>query len=216
MTSPARILVVIGSPIPDSLNHALAESYAEAAAAGGAEVRIVDLAQDAVPQHPSSRGELRTPRTDDDPALADEVAAYTADVAWADHLVFFFPQWWGGYPAVLKAWIDRVFLSGFAFRYRERGRFWDKLLTGRTARIVMTMDSPGFWNAWVYRDAAIRQLRNATLTYCGIRVRGVTRLSEVRHRADADRTRWVGGMASFGATDAEAVVPRVRDALVPA
>lgn len=215
MNAP-RILVIVGTPLADSLNHALARSYAEAARAGGADVRVVDLAHDAVPQHPSDRGELRTPRTDADVPLAAEVAAYVADVEWADHLVFFFPQWWGSYPAVLKSWIDRVFLSGFAFRYRPTGRLWDKLLTGRTARIVMTMDSPGLWNGLVYRDAPIRSLRRATLEYCGIRVRGVTRLSEVRHRADADRERWIGGIASFGATDASSVRPRAREALVPA
>jgi hypothetical protein len=79
----------------------------------------------------------------------------------------------------------------------------------------MTMDSPKIWNAWVYRNAAIRSLRNATLEFCGIRVRGVTRLAEVRHRSDADRERWIGGMASLGATDAAAAA-RARDELVPA
>ena len=110
----ARILVVIGTPFAGSLNHALAHSYADAARAAGAEVRLIDLARDAVPGHPSQRNEVRLPRTDADVPLAPEVAAYVADVDWADHLVFFFPQWWGSYPAALKTWIDRVFLSGFA------------------------------------------------------------------------------------------------------
>jgi putative NADPH-quinone reductase len=215
MNAP-RILVVIGTPFAGSLNHALAHSYAESARAGGAEVRVIDLAADAVPGHPSQRDEVRLPRTEADVTLAPEVAAYVADVDWADHLVFFFPQWWGSLPGALKNWIDRVFVRGFAYRYRPTGRLWDKLLTGRTARIVMTMDSPSFWNAWVYRDAPIRTLRNATLEYCGVKVRGVTRLSEVRHRSDADRERWVGGMASLGATDADSVVARPRDELVAA
>lgn len=207
MTAP-RVLVVVGTPLADSLNHALARSYAESARVAGADVRVVDLAVDAVPGHPAQRGELRRPRSDADLPLSPEVEAYLADVTWADHLAFFFPQWWGAYPAVLTAWIDRVFVSGFAYRYRDRGRLWDKLLTGRSARIVMTMDSPRSWNAWAYRDAAIRALRNATLEFCGIRVRGVTRLSEVRHRTDADRARWVGAMASFAATDTAAITPR--------
>lgn len=215
MNAP-RILVVIGTPFAGSLNHALAGSYAESARTGGAEVRVIDLAAGAAPGHPSQRDEVRLPRTEADVPLAPEVAAYVADVDWADHLVFFFPQWWGSLPGALKNWIDRVFVRGFAYRYRPTGRLWDKLLTGRTARIVMTMDSPSFWNAWVYRDAPIRTLRNATLEYCGVKVRGVTRLSEVRHRSDADRERWVGGMASLGATDADSVVARPRDELVAA
>lgn len=216
MISPAHILVVIGTPVADSLNHALAGAYVDAARAGGAEVRVVDLARDAVPHHPATRGELRMPRTSADAALPEESEAYITDVEWADHLAFFFPQWWGSYPAALKAYIDRVFLSGFAFRYRERGRLWDKLLTGRTARIVMTMDSPIAWNAWMYRDAAIRTLRTATLGYCGIQVRGVTRLSEVRHRTDTVRGGWVTRSAALGAKDAVAVTPAGRGELVPA
>lgn len=215
MTSP-RILVLVGTPLAGSLNHALAHSYAEAARAGGADVRVIDLANDTVPPHPSTRAETRLPRSDADVPLTPEVAAYVADVEWADHLTVFFPQWWGSYPAVLKAWIDRVFLSGFAFRYRPKGRFWDKLLTGRTARIVMTMDSPRFWTALMYRDAPIRSLRTATLEYSGIKVRAVTRLSEVRHRTDADRERWVRRTAALGARDAETVRPRQRAVLVNA
>lgn len=215
MNAP-RILVIVGTPFAGSLNHALARSYADAARAGGAEVRVVDLAADPVPGHPSDRDEVRLPRTDADVPLAPEVAAYVADVDWADHLVFFFPQWWGSLPGALKTWIDRVFVRGFAYRYRPTGRLWDKLLTGRSARIVMTMDSPTFWNAWVYRNAPIRSLRNATLEYCGVKVRGVTRLSEVRRSSEADRERWVRGMASLGATDAGAIAPRAREELVAA
>lgn len=215
MNAP-RILVIVGTPFAGSLNHSLASSYADAARAGGAEVRVVDLANDAVPQHPSLRDEVRLPRTDADVPLTPEVAAYVADVDWADHLVFFFPQWWGSLPGALKTWIDRVFVRGFAYRYRPTGRLWDKLLTGRSARIVMTMDSPVLWNAWVYRNAPIRSLRNATLEYCGIKVRGVTRLAQVRHSTGADRERWVRGMASLAATDAESVRPRERSALVAA
>lgn len=151
------------------------------------------------------------PRDEADAPLDPSAATSIDDVAWADHLVFFFPQWWGGYPAVLKAWIDRVFLSGFAFRYRASGSLWDKLLTGRTARIIMTMDSPRWWNALAYRDAAIRALRSATLRYSGISVRGVTRLSEVRHSSDADRERWIGAMGSFARTDSEVLAARPRE-----
>ncbi|MDZ8170952.1 NAD(P)H-dependent oxidoreductase [Microbacterium xanthum] len=214
MTAP-RILVVVGTPLADSLNHALARAYVDAARDTGAEVRVTDLAAAPIPAFPRARDELRAPRTAGDAPLDPAAAASIDDVVWADHLVFFFPQWWGGAPAVLKAWIDRVFLSGSAFRYRETGRLWDKLLTGRTARIIMTMDSPGWWNALTYRDAAIRQLRSATLRYCGVAVRGVTRLSEVRHRRPADRDRWVDAMASFARTDGEALRahPRARVAV---
>ncbi|MDE0547405.1 NAD(P)H-dependent oxidoreductase [Microbacterium sp. C7(2022)] len=199
-----RILVVIGTPIADSLTHSLAQSYATAAREAGAQVDVIDLATDPIPAHPTSRNELRAPRTDDDRPLDPDVADYVARVANADHLALFFPQWWGTYPAALKAFVDRVFLSGFAFRYRPTGKLWDPLLTGRTARIVMTMDSPRLWNALRYRHAAEISLKNAILSYCGIRTAGITRLAEVRHVSAATRERWVDSMGGLARRDAAA------------
>lgn len=206
-----RILVVVGTPIPDSLTHALAHSYAAAARRAGAEVRLTDLATQEAPAFPHTLGEVRMPRDERDAPLDPVARTSIQDVTWAQHLVFFFPQWWGGTPAVLKAWIDRVFLSGFAYRYHRSGSGWDRLLTGRSARIVMTMDSPRWWNALAYRDSAVRTLRTATLRYSGIAVRGVTRLAEVRHSSPSRRARWLETMARLGTSDAGGRARRIAD-----
>lgn len=200
-----RILVVIGTPIDQTLTHALATAYTTAAREGGAEVRVIDLARDTVPGHPTHRDSLRMPRSPDDRPLEPAVAGYIADVEWADHIAFFYPQWWGTYPAALKAFIDAVFLSGSAFRYRAQGKLWDKLLIGRTARLVMTMDSPRAWNRVMYRNAAETSLTHAVLGYCGIKTVGVTRLAEVRHRDSATREGWVRRAHRLGAKDAATV-----------
>ncbi|WP_404431629.1 NAD(P)H-dependent oxidoreductase [Microbacterium lacus] len=199
-----RILVIIGTPLDQTLTHALATAYASTAREGGAEVRVIDLAHDTVPGHPTHRDSLRTPRSAEDRPLEPAVATYIADVEWADHIAFFYPQWWGTYPAALKAFIDAVFLSGSAFRYRATGKLWDKLLTGRTARLVMTMDSPRAWNRLMYRNAAETSLTHAVLGYCGIKTVGVTRLAEVRHRDAAARAKWVRRAQHLGAKDAAA------------
>src|SRR5690606_1558678 len=107
--------------------------------------------------------QLRWEGADQD--LEPDVRAAIDAVRWADHVVLVFPQWWGTYPAVLKGFVDRVFLSQLAFRSRGRGLGLDKLLTGRTARLLMTMDSPALWDRVVYRSAAVRSLVHATLGY---------------------------------------------------
>jgi NAD(P)H dehydrogenase (quinone) len=206
----ARILAVIGTPLRDSLTHALAASYVRAAREQGADVDVIDLAVDPIPAHPTSRGELRTPRDERDLPLDPDVADYIARVAAADHIVFFYPQWWGTYPAALKAFIDRVFLSGSAFRYRPTGKLWDPLLSGRTARIVMTMDSPRIWNRLRYRNAAETSLKNAIFAYCGVRTTGITRFAEVRHVSPEVRARWVDDMARIAGRDAAASASRVK------
>lgn len=206
--SRPRILVVVGTPLGGSLNHALAGSYAAAAQGAGAEVRRIDLAEDGIPPHPRSLGELKMPRDQDDLPLDPLAAGYIEQVNWADHLVFFYPQWWGTYPAALKAFIDRVFLTGFAFRRHPRGRLWDKMLSGRTARIVMTMDSPRFWNRFVYRNAAETSLSKAVLAFCGVRVRQVNRFAEVRFQKAETRERWLTESGRLGASDAATVTRR--------
>ena len=214
--SRPRILVVIGTPLPDSLNHALASAYVDAARAEGAEVDVIDLAHDPIPDHPRTRGELRAPRDGrDDLPLDEDVAEDLARVEGADEIVLLFPQWWGLYPAALKSWLDRVLLSGAAFTPHAAGRGWDKHLKGRTARIVMTMDSPTWWNRWFYRDAAVTALRNATLWYVGIRTLGVTRVAEVKHSSPAALTRSIARMARLGTADARRA-PRVNAGRRPA
>lgn len=199
-----RILVVIGTPLPATLNHAFARAYIEAAREGGSEVRVIDLAEDPIPSHPRSRDELRAPRDERDRPLEPEVGRYLADVLWAEHLVFFHPQWWGTYPAAMKAFIDRVFLNGATFKYREKSALPEKFLTGRTARIVMTMDSPGWWNRFVYRNAAETSLKRAILGYCGVKTTGIARFTPVRFSDDEARAGWIARVTRFGRIDAAA------------
>jgi putative NADPH-quinone reductase len=212
-----RLLVVIGTPLPATLTHSLAAAHIEAARAAGADVRVIDLANDPIPGHPTSRAQLHVPRTDDDVPLDPDVAAYLDDVRWADRIILVFPQWWGTYPAALKAFIDRVFLSGAAFRYRERSPISERLLAGRTARIIMTMDSPRWWNRLAYRNAAETSLKNAILRFCGLRTVGITRFTPVRFSDEPARARWVAEAARLGRVDAAASVTRERErAVTPA
>ena len=197
----ARLLVVIGHSFPDSFNHALAKRYVDAARDAGSEVRVIDLARDPVPAFLVSHEASRMPREGDAP-LEPSTRAYIESVEWAEHIVVFYPQWWGTYPAAFKAFVDGVFLSGFAHRYvGESG--WEKLLRGRTARIVTTMDGPGWWNWGFYRRASDVSIARATFWYCGVHVVGITRLAKVRNSTKVRRERWLTKMARLGAKDAQ-------------
>ena len=64
--------------------------------------------------------------------------------------MFVYPTWWGTMPALLKGFIDKVFQPGFGFQYRNGSVWWDKLLKGRSARLIVTMDTPPLYFRWVY------------------------------------------------------------------
>ena len=90
-------------------------------------------------------------------------------IRWAQYLAFVYPVWWGSVPAVIKGFQDRVFLPGFAFKYRPGKRFPEQRLRGRSAHIVATMDTPPWYFRWIYRAPGLRQMKTNTLEFCGIR-----------------------------------------------
>jgi NAD(P)H dehydrogenase (quinone) len=107
-----RVLLVFAHPSRDSLNGAVLEHAITGLDRGGHEVRIRDLyAENFSPRltYAEKRGHLDAPETK--PQLADDFA----DLRWCDVIVLVHPTWWGGQPAILKGWFDRVWASGVAW-----------------------------------------------------------------------------------------------------
>lgn len=72
--------------------------------------------------------------------LSADISSELTKIAWADHIIFQFPLWWFSTPAILKGWLDRVLVKGFAY---DAGKiFNDGLLKGKTASLVVTTQSP--------------------------------------------------------------------------
>ena len=107
-----RALVVYCHPDPGSFNAAVRDVVLEKLAGQGAEVRVHDLYAmgfSPVLTAPEWQGYLHCPGN------VDPVAAQVADLRWADTLIFMYPTWWYGLPAMLKGWLDRVLLPDVAF-----------------------------------------------------------------------------------------------------
>lgn len=97
-----------------------------------------------------------------------------------DHLAVAFPMWWGGEPALLKGLMDRVLLPGAAFRYHKDDPFWDRLLTGRSADLIVTMDTPGFYLRLAYGNPVTRRWRGQILGFCGFKPVRIARFGPIR------------------------------------
>ncbi len=121
----ARTLVILAHPGPRSFNAAWARASAAGAAAAGDEVRFADLYAQGF--DPAERGAFYGIDGDFDPLKAQEarplpadIAGMVADVEWAERIVFHFPIWWFGPPAILKGWFDRVLVHGRIHTVDER------------------------------------------------------------------------------------------------
>lgn len=189
MTS--KILVVLGHPRAKSLCGSLADSYAEGARAGGHEVRVLELGELAFDPvlHAGFGGEQ---------PLEPPLVTAQEDLAWASHLVFVYPVWWGGVPALLKGFIDRTFLPGFAFKYRENSALWDKLFAGKSARLIVTADSPGWWLTLMTGNPAVKQMRKPVLDFCGVSPVRTTLVTSVRTSKPERRVAWLQEVRSLG------------------
>ena len=179
-----RVLIILGHPSTDSFCGAIATCYFEAATQAGREVRIMQLgALNFDPVLHEGYNQIQT--------LEQDLLDAQADIMWAEHLVFVFPLWWGGVPALLKGFIDRTFLPGFAFKYRQGKVFPDKLLKGRTAHLLVAMDTAPWYYKWVYRMPGLHQMRKHTLAFCGIKPLTTLMFGPVLTSTTTQRQKWL-------------------------
>jgi 1,4-dihydroxy-2-naphthoate polyprenyltransferase len=190
-THPLRVLVVMGHPRKDSFCEALADAYADGATRAGTRVRRLAVAD--------MRFDLNvvsvSPR---DQPVEPCVAAAMDSVRWADHLVFVFPTWWGAMPALLKGFLDRVLMPGFAFEDREDGEGWHKLLKGKSAHLLTTMDTPPAVYRWIYRSPGLNGLARATLGFCGVSPVRRSVFGPVKGSDLEQRQRWLADASAAG------------------
>lgn len=181
----------MGHPASDSFCGALAESYRKGAEAAGAETRMIAVGElDFDPVLHKGYREIQE--------LEPDLIMSQESIKWAEHLVFVYPTWWGSFPALFKGFIDRVFLPGFGFKYRENSSLWDKLLTGRSARLIVTMDAPRWYYSLIYRNAGHNAMKHATLEFCGIKPVRITTFGSIRWQNDQQKNKLIEKVELLG------------------
>jgi NAD(P)H dehydrogenase (quinone) len=187
-----KILIILGHPDSGSFCGALASAYEQSAIAAGHEVRRIDLGSlrfDPV---------LHKGYTEIQPLEPDLIEAQ-ATIQWSEHMVFVYPIWWGSAPALMKGFFDRVFLPGYAFKFQAKDSiFWDRLLNKRTARLLVTMDTPPWYYRWVYRMPGHNQMKRTILEFCGVRPVSVSEFGPVKGSSLAGRSKWLEDARALG------------------
>jgi NAD(P)H dehydrogenase (quinone) len=188
-----RILICDLHPARLSFCAALAQAYRRGSEAAGHQTRSATLSE------MSFNPDLGQSSFRNAPALEPDLIAFRGNLSWAEHIVLISPMWWGGLPAKAKGLFDRTLLPGYAFDPRQRRFGLPKtLLSGRTGRLILTSDTPG-WAFWLmYRSALKLQVQRQILAYVGIKPRGFTHFSPVEHSTDAIRARWLTRTEALG------------------
>lgn len=178
-----NIVVILGHPDSNSYCASLAESYVKAAEEKGHNLKLFKLGDarfDPILHHGHNQ------RQELEPDLVEIREA----IQWASHIVFVYPIWWGSIPALLKGFIDRTFLPGFAFRYRPNSIWWDRLLAGRSAHLIVTMDTPPWYYRWIYKMPGHNQMKITILEWCGIKPVKISSFGPLKDSSDQQRENW--------------------------
>jgi len=180
-----KILIINGHPNSDSFNFALSEAYKKGAAQSGKIVKILNLNELKFDLN-QTNFKLENVSTD--------IKNSQEQIIWADHLVWIYPIWWYTMPALMKIFIEQVFVSGFAFKYLETKNQkivkWEKYLTGKTAELIATMDAPPFYYKFIVKDPGYKSLK-ASFSYCGMKITGKTYFGSVKLSSETQKKKWL-------------------------
>ena len=152
-----KVFIVFAHPEPQSLNGALLRTTVEELEEQGHEVQISDLYamkwksqvdRDDFPHLPADarlKVAYASAEATASNRLTDDVKREQEKLLWADTVIFQFPLWWMGMPAILKGWFERVYSLGFAYGLGEYSdakwgdRYGEGKMQGKKAFLVVTI-----------------------------------------------------------------------------
>ena len=186
-----NILIINGHPDKASFCFALSESYKMGAYKTNTNVKLIHLID--LKFNPILTYGYRKISE-----LEPDLVQMQQDILCADHLVFVYPNWWSTVPALLKGLIDRIFVPGFAFKYKENSPFWDKLLKGKTARLIVTMDTPKWYYWLINKNSGHNAMKIGILEFCGIKPVKITVFSGIKSSDESKRKKWLEEVKILG------------------
>jgi NAD(P)H dehydrogenase (quinone) len=188
-----NILLILGHPSENSFCKALLDAYQNGAESAGANIKTIYVSRLNFNVTLSDGYKNGTAMQ-----LEDDLVASQELIQWADHVVMAYPNWWGFMPAVTKGFIDRVFLPGFAFKNHSGKTFPEKLLKGKSMRLMVTMDTPKWWFYLIYRASQYQILKNIVFGYVGFDPIRFSTFGFMRKSTDALRSKWLGKVGQLG------------------
>jgi putative NADPH-quinone reductase len=191
-----RILVIYAHPVATSFVAACKDALLTALD-GRHEVKLLDLY--AIGFDPVLNRVERLAYHDES-ANGQGLEEHLALLRWAEGLIFVYPTWWYGLPAILKGWLDRAWLPGVTFTMPAGNRPVGPLLTQiRLLGGISTYGAPWWFTRWV-GDPGRRTLMRGIKALCAPRCRTFwLALHRMDSSTDADRAAFLGKIAGTAA-----------------
>ena len=168
-------LVVVSHSDHNSLTHHAARAIADAIKATDGSVEFADLAAEHF--DPSfSQADLSLFRGNG--SVPEDVTAEQQRIDRADHLILVFPMYWWSVPALLKGWIDRVFVNGWAYEFTPGSEFVKKLNRLTVHLVVVAGDDADSFARHGINEAFATQVEKGIIEYCGATVGSTTFVHE--------------------------------------
>ncbi|RCS26500.1 flavodoxin family protein [Polaribacter sp. WD7] len=186
-----KTLIINGHPDKNSFCYALHNAYKKGALKANVEIQEIHVRDLKFNVNLEFGYNKRT-------ELEPDLLTAQEKIKWATHIVWIYPVWWGSYPAILKGFIDRVFLPGFAFQKRENSVWWDKYFTGKTARVISTLDQPNWYYKWINKQPSNAAIKKLTLNFIGIKKVKFTTVGSLRLSTDTYRKKWLDKVQKLG------------------
>jgi len=186
-----KILIINGHPDKESFNFGLSEAYKMGAKTSNADIKEINIRDLAF--NPNLQYGYRM-RTELEPDLVNS----QEKLKWADHIVWIYPIWWGSVPAIMKGFLDRVLLPGFAFKKREGSVWWDKYFTGKTSRLICTMDQPTWFYRIINKSPSHYAMKRLTLNFIGVKSVRITAIGPLRLSKEEFRNKWLRKVEKLG------------------
>lgn len=179
-----KIVIINGHPAEESFSEKLTTVYADAASESGHHVKVFHL-------HALEFDPIRRAGYGSDIPLEACLKEIQEAIILADHLVFVYPTWWGGMPALLKGFFERTFIKDVAFHYEEGKSLPVQLLRGKSADILTTMDAPCFYYRLFQGAPGDKMIKNAILGFCGVKPIKFMRFDSMRKATEEKLTKWI-------------------------
>ncbi len=179
-----NIVVITGHPNQKSFCRAMAKSYIDSALGKGHTVfdlNLIDLHFDPILR--SGYASIQE--------LEEDLVDAQEKIKNADHIALIYPNWWGAPPALLKGFIERVFLPGFAFQYVPNSIMPKQLLKNKTVDLIVTMDTP----IWIYKlflgSRGIKLINESVINFCGMKTKKIILVGPIKKSSEGQRQKWI-------------------------